>query len=101
MEHGPRHQQALFLRPFEDGDLDRAVDAGRNCRGHLFALERSGDAFALELEAVVVDRTGDIDCEHQSYIGSVGSRGYAERRSQRGGKSRRHPWTAHSTSWSG
>src|SRR5215469_15411095 len=98
MEHGPRHQQALFLRPFEDGDLDRAIDAGRNCRGHLFALERSGDAFALELEAIVVDRAGDIDCEHESYIGSAGSGGRAERYSYRDGKSGRQAWTAHSTS---
>ena len=77
----PRHQDALFLRPFDNGNLDRLIDAAQDRRNHLFALERGGDTFALELEAIFVDRAGDVDRQHQSHIGSMGSRGYAERHS--------------------
>jgi len=71
VKDGPRHYEALFLGPFDDGNLDRLIDGVRDRRRHLFALERGGNAFSLELEAIVVDRPRDIDCQHQRDIGSI------------------------------
>jgi hypothetical protein len=61
----PGHQDALLLCLFDDGNLDRPIDTARDRCGHLLGLEGSGDAFALQPEAVVVDRSGDIDRQHK------------------------------------
>jgi hypothetical protein len=98
---GPRHQEALLLCPFDDGNLDRPIDTDRDRRRHLFALEGGCDPFALEFEAVVIDRAGDVDCQHQSHVGSIRSGECAQRHRQGDGKSRRHPQTPHSPSRSG
>jgi hypothetical protein len=52
----PRHQQALFLCPFDDGYLDRLMGTICNGRRYLVALKRGGDPSALERKATVVDR---------------------------------------------
>jgi hypothetical protein len=70
-KNSPGYQDALLLCPFDDGNLDSLIDATQEGRRHLLALEHTSDALALELEAIIVDRPGDVDCKHQSHIGPI------------------------------
>ena len=69
---GPRQHDALFLSPLDHGYFDSLIDPARERRREVVALQRRGDALPLQLEAIVVNRAGDIDREDQRHIGSGG-----------------------------
>jgi hypothetical protein len=98
---GPRQHDALFLSPLDHGYFDSLIDPARDRRREVVALQRRGDALPLQLEAIVINRAGNVDCQHQSHIGSIGSGGCAKRHSPGDGQNRREPRTSHSPFRSG
>ena len=69
---GPGEHDALFLSPLDHGYFDSLIDPASDRRLEVVALQRRGDPLPLQLEAIVVNRAGDIDGEDQRHIGSGG-----------------------------
>jgi hypothetical protein len=65
----PVNEHASFFAPLDDRQLDRLVRTSSDGREHVFAFEPLGDAFALQLEAILVDRARYVDGEDERQVG--------------------------------